>query len=165
MTTFVSDYPSVADRISALGCDFPESGVALLPLNFESATSVAEFRQPSEASTVKTLLRTAGLPYAEIVPRDKRPPYVHNNAFEWVAPTIFISAGVLSQNPDVVSVALGVLANYVTDFFKGRGKDAAIKLDVVVESTKAKTCKRISYEGTAEGLRELAEVIRRISSE
>lgn len=165
MTISVSDYPSVADRISTLGCEFPESGVALLPLNFESATSIAEFRQPSEASTVKTLLRTAGLPYAELVQRDQRPPYVHNNAFEWLAPTMFISVGVLSQNPNVASVALSVLANYVTDFFKGRGKDAAVKLDVVVETTKTKTCKRISYEGSPEGLRELADVIREISNE
>ncbi|HMS26196.1 MAG TPA: hypothetical protein PKC80_02330 [Burkholderiaceae bacterium] len=165
MTISVSDYPSVADRIATLGCDFPESGVALLPLNFESATSITEFRQASEASTVRTLLRSAGLSYAEIVQRDKRPPYVHNNAFEWIAPTMFISAGVLSQNPNVASVALSVLANYVTDFFKGRGKVAAVKLDVVVETTKTKTSKRISYEGSPEGLRELAEVIREIANE
>jgi hypothetical protein len=159
MTTSVSDYPSVADRMAALGCTFPASGIALLPLNFESAASVAEFRQSSEVSTVKTLLRAAGVPYSEIIERNRRPPYVHNNSFEWIAPTIFISAAFLSQNVNTVSLALGVLANYITDFFKGMGKDTAVKLDIIVETTKTKSCKRITYEGSPEGLRDVAIVI------
>lgn len=165
MTTSVSDYPSVADRMTTLGCIFPEAGFALLPLNFESASSIAEFRQISAASTVKTLLRTAGIPYSEIVKREEKPPYVHNNAFEWVAPTMFVSAGLLSQNANAIAVALSVLANYATDFFKGMRTDSKVRLEVVVETTKTKTCKRISYEGSPEGLRELAELIRDIANE
>jgi hypothetical protein len=165
MTTSVSDYPSVADRLAALSCTFPSTGIALLPLNFESASSIAEFRQTSEVSTLKTLLRNSGIPYSEIIKRSERPPYVHNNAFEWVAPTIFIAAGLLSQSPDVISVALSVIANYATDFFKGMGKETAVKLEVVVETTKTKTCKRISYVGNPEGLRELSDVIRNIAND
>lgn len=164
MTTDVTEYLNVSQKLADLGCRYP-NGLALLPANFESATSIADFRQVSEAATVKTLFRNAGLPHDDIVERDQRPPYIQNNALEWVAPTLFISAALLSENQHSVSVALSVIANYATDFFKGISGKKSIKLDVVVEKTKSKTCKKISYEGNAEGLKGLADVIRATSDE
>lgn len=164
MTTNISDYLNVGKKMADLGCLYP-NGLALLPANFESATSITDFRQVSEAATVKTLFRSAGLPLDEIVEKDQKPPYIQNNAFEWVAPTLFISAALLSENQNYISVALGVISNYATDFFKGMSGKKCIKLDIVVERTKTKTCKRISYEGDAEGLKNLPDVIREVSSE
>jgi len=164
MTTTVSDYVSVSEKIAELGCRDP-AGLALLPANFESASSISEFRQVSEAATVKTLFKGAGIPHGDIVRKDQRPPYVQNNAFEWVAPTLFISAAFYSQNQHYVSVALSVIANYATDFFKGMTAKNQVKLDVVVERTKTKTCKKISYQGDVEGLKALPDLIREVADE
>lgn len=165
MTTIISDFDSVSERAAALGYSYPDGGIAILPINFENASSVDELRQTAESSTVKTLFRNANVPYVEVFKNEKRLPYVHNNAFEWVVPTLFVSASLLSQNPSAISIALSVIANYATDFFKGMSKEASVKLDVVIETTKTKKCKRISYEGTPEGLRALADVIRESSND
>ena len=167
MSTNITDYLDVRERLAALGCNVP-SGFAILPVNFDSVDSISAFRNVSEAATVKTLLRNADLPYDDILAAGSRPPYIHNNAFEWVAPTLFISASLWSENPDAVSVALSTIANYVTEFFKGfRGTsgDHWVKLDIIVERRKTASCKKISYEGPPEGLLGLAEVIRATSDE
>lgn len=162
--TTISDFATVADKLDELGCNFP-SGIAILPVNFESASTVKELRQASEAATVKTLFRTANVPYGDIVGRNERLPYIQNNAFEWIAPTLFISAALLAENPAGISVALSVIANYATDFFKGMTGDKNIKLDVVVEKSNSKTCKKVSYEGPPDGLKDLASIIEATSND
>lgn len=164
MTTTIADYPNVAERLTNLGCDYPE-GLALLPTNFESATSIGEFKQVSEAATVRTLLRNASIPYGELFDKSTKPPYVQNNSFEWIAPTIFVSAGLISGSANYVSIALSVISNYATDFFKGISGDKSIKLEIVVEKTKSKACKKITYQGGVDGLKDLPEIIREIADE
>jgi hypothetical protein len=159
MTTTISDFVSVRDKLLAFGYRAP-SGLAILPLNLEYATSANEIRLQSESATVKTLFRQAGIPLDELFGPSNRPPYAQNNDADWIAPAIFVAAGVLSENPNAVSVALGVLANYLTEVFKGRSSEPQIKATIVVETTKTKTCKRIKYEGNIEGLRALADVVR-----
>lgn len=165
MTTTISDFTCVSDRIVTLGYSYLDGGIVILPINFENADLAEDLRQSAKSSTIKTLFRNANVPYVDTFVADKRIPYVHNNAFEWVLPTIFLSASLLSDNPKVVSVALSVIANYATDFFKGMSKQAAVKVDVVVETTKTKRCKRISYEGPPGGLRDLADIIRESSND
>lgn len=164
MTTNITEYTNVRQRLNEMGCNDP-IGFTLLPNNFESASSIAEFRQASEAATVKTLLRSAQLPHSDILPLETRPPYIQNNAFEWFAPTLFVSFAIVSQNPHLVSVALSVIANYLTDFFCGLGDEKNIKLDIVVEKDNSHSCKRISYEGSVKGLVELSGIAKALIDE
>jgi hypothetical protein len=60
-----------------------------------------------------------------------------------------------------VSLALNVLGNYATDFFKGTNPTPNIKLNIVVEK-KNKTCKSISYEGPVDGLKDLRNIVREV---
>lgn len=164
MTTTISEYIDVRQRIADLGCLSP-AGLALLPSNFDTASDISNFRQVSESATVRTLLRTSNISLDELVNKDQRPPYIQNNAFEWVAPTLFVSVGVLSQNASYLSVALSVIANYATDFFKGMSGSNEVQMDIVVERSKSKVCKKITYKGPPEGLKDLPEVIRAASDE
>ena len=159
MATNITNYPNVRRRIQKLECIDP-LGFSLLPINFESVDSAAEFRQVSETATVKTLLKSANLPYSDIVPPERRPPYIHDNALEWFGPTLFISANLISQNQDYVTMALDIIATYLTDLIRGFGSGGKVKLEIVVEQSKENACKKISYEGTPEGLREIAEIIK-----
>jgi hypothetical protein len=164
MTTNISDYVNVDKKMADLGCRYPD-GLALLPVNFESATSITEFLQASEAATIKKLFLAEGLPLDEIVDRSQRPPYIKNKSHEWVAPIVFISAALYSQNPDLVSLALNVLANYATEFFRGVRTIPEAKLEVVVEKKKNKIYKRISYQGPIAGFKDLPQVIREVVNE
>src|SRR5580692_4260791 len=104
MTTTITDFIDVRKKIADLGCRDTE-GMALLPINFESARSIAELRQASEAATIKKLLIAEGVPVDDIVEKGQRLPYVKNKSFEWVGPILFVSASLYSQNPELVAVA------------------------------------------------------------
>jgi hypothetical protein len=162
-TTKITDYVDVSKKMADLGCRCPER-MALLPINFESATSIAELLQASEAATIKKLLLAEALPIDDILDRSQRPPYVKNKWHEWVAPILFVSASLYSQNPTLVSVALNILGNYATDFFKGSHGVHEVRLNIVV-GKKNKTYKRIAYQGPIEGLKDLPEVIREVADE
>ena len=165
MKTNISDYIQVFEKLDELGCSYPE-GIAILPENFETATSATDLRHLSKASTIKKLFRSNGIPHSEIRKENEKPAYIQNNAFEWVAPTLFVSASVLSANPEIISVSLGVIANYLTDFFKGFPGEKKVKLDVVIEtndpSTHTKTYKRICCEGNADEIVKLDGFVEKI---
>ena len=145
MAINITQYTDVKHRLQELGCNVP-SGFALLPINFETVNSAEEFRQTVDAATVKTLLRNAGLPLSDIFPAGKRPPYVRHHALEWVPPTLFISASLISQHSDYVAVALNVIVAYVSELLHGRGK-GEMKLDIVVERTPERDYVKMSYKG------------------
>jgi len=157
--THITEYVNVSRKCAELGCKNPER-FALLPVNFDSASSQTELLQASEAATIRKLFVAEGLPIDDIVDRSHRPPYVKNKSNEWVAPVVFISASLYSQNPALVSMALSVLANYATDFFKGASKIPEVKLDVVVEKKRNESYKRLSYSGPVAGLKDLTDTIR-----
>jgi hypothetical protein len=162
MTITVTDYVSVADRIAELGCVVP-SGIAVLPDNFAKAATRKDLLFGSEASTLRKLFKNNNFPINDLLPAGERVGAIHNKHFEW-APLLFISVGLISNDPNAITVALGIIANYATDFFKGMGSKK-VKLSVVVEKKKDRTCKMISYEGDISGLSTLADAIRRISDE
>jgi hypothetical protein len=162
MSVAINDYTRVSDRSAELACQLPD-GIGILPANFGSATNRRELLFTSEAATVKTLLRNGGIAVGNFLPEGERVGSIHNKHFDW-APIIFVSASLMSNNPALVSVALGIIANYATDFFRGL-PDQKVKFRVVVEKKKDRSCKEIVYEGDAAGLKELSEIIRSISDE
>ena len=164
MPTKVADYPNVRRRIQALGGHAPSS-FALLPTNFDTATCLDDFRQVAEAATVKTLFRSADIPYSDVTPSDQRPPYIQNNTQDWVGPTIFVSAALISQNPHLVDVALSLISNYLTVLFRGQSGKQEVTLEVVVEIRDDAHCRKLSYTGPPEGLRDIPDAVRSIAHE
>ena len=164
MTTNISDYIQVFEKIDELGCSY-SGGIAILPENFETATPATTVRQLMGTLTIKKIFRISNVPYSEIRRGNEKPSYIGYRAFEWVIPTLFFSAPLLLENPQIISVSLSVVANYLTDFFKGVGRKKNGKLDIVVEKNKSKICKKISYEGPIDGIKDLADVAKEILNE
>jgi hypothetical protein len=160
MSITVSDYIDVKAKMGELGCSLPESGLTLLPLNLDSAASIAELRHASETSTVRKLLLQERLPLCDIVERDQRPPYIKNKSADLVLPTLYLSAAFLSQNSPLVSVALNVISSYIYDRFRALKPGRTVKFDVVLEDRESGKYRRIAYEGTEEGLKLLPASIR-----
>lgn len=164
MTIQISEYIDVKKRALELRCNAP-SKLAILPRNFKSAKSKDELLHEGSVSTIRVLWRQAGISETRIEKEGERFPVIQEKAFEeWIGPIIFVGASMLSQNPHTISVALEVISNYLTDWFKGVPGDKRVKLDVVVEETKVKVCKRIHYEGNIEGLQELPRIVREVDS-
>lgn len=163
MSISVKDYLDVQIRLDELGLP-STTGLTLLPTNLASASDVGELIQASEVATVRSLFKSAGLSYTELPDRAHGTRYIQNNAADWVGPLIFVASSLWSQNPIAVSIALSVISNYLTQFFQGITTRTA-KLDFIVEKTKDRTYKHLTYEGDIEGIAGLEKVIRELANE
>lgn len=158
MATQVFEYINVKERALELGCNVP-TGFALLPANFETAKCKDELIHENTVPTIRTLWRQKGISETKLEKEGIKFPYTQKNAFEWVAPTIFVSYSILSQNSYAITVALGVISNYLTEWFKSILGNKKVKLDIVVERVEGKEFTRIHYEGDVNGLNELSRTI------
>lgn len=83
---------------------------------------------------------------------------VDKRSVEWFGPVLLITSVAFNENPEIVSITCGVIANYVTDFFKGK-TPPKIKLKVVYKETDSTKSTEIEYEGEIEGLEKLSDAI------
>lgn len=157
----ITDYINVKEKARELGCNIPTS-LALLPRNFEIAKSKDELIHESTVPTIRVLWRQNNIDETQLEKEGEKFPLIEEKALEWAAPIIFVSSALLSQNPHLISVALNVISNYLTDWFKGiPGSDKKAKL-CIVEQTEKGPCKKIFYEGDPEGLKELLKIIHEV---
>ncbi len=139
------------------------AGIAMMPRNFETAEARDGLLVDGEATTIKTILRNEGLAVSDFMPDGERYAFIHNKSHDWHA-ALFIAASLWSNDPTAVSVALGVVSNYLTDTFRGL-PSRKIRLCVVVEKTPERTYKQITYEGPVAGIGELNDAIKRVCDE
>lgn len=162
MPVTISTFPSVPERAAALGCALPP-GLVLLPADFETANPGDEFRFRGEASTVTKLLRNAGVPIARLGPPDHARAFIHNRSQDWVLPVIFIGTELLKQSPDLMSLTLDTIRDYVVDLFKGTAGKRDITAEIVVEDRRNGIYKRLQYSGPPQGLKELSAALKVMS--
>jgi hypothetical protein len=164
MAFTITDYCEVRARALELGLNEPE-GFALLPCNFDSAPARDDLLHESEVQTVRILFRENDIPENRVEPEGYKIPCVQENEFAVVLPALFVGTLILSQNPHLLSLALSVIANYATDFFRGLPGRNKVVLDVVVEDKTRKRSKKIHYDGGIEGLKEISEVVGKVFSD
>jgi hypothetical protein len=156
------EFPDVRQRALELGCNIPD-GIAILPLNFDDAKTKGDLYHASSAATVRTLWRQEKILETRIEKEGDKFPSLQLNAAEWLSPVIFVSAAMWSQNPHAVSVALNVISNYLTDWFKGIAGEKTVRLTVVTEKTKTKNCVAVRYEGSVKGMKKLPAILREVA--
>jgi hypothetical protein len=154
----VSDYINVGERLRELNCTVPSS-IAILPGNFENAKSKTDFIHEETTPTVRSLWRQSGVTETPIEEPGERFPLRDEKQFEWLVQIIFISASLLSQNPHLVDIALDVISNYLTDWFRGIAQENRRAKLVIVVETRGGKCKRIEYEGPPDGMKDLPDII------
>ena len=162
MSIRTSDYPDIKKRSEELGLNVPTQ-IAFIPRNFVNAEKCVDLVHEASVSTLRKLFRKKGLPESKLDPIDNKIPYCHENAFDWIAPFLFFGASVISENPYVINIACGIIASYITEFFKGIKRDPSVKLNIIVETTKSKKTKKITYEGSIEGIDKFAEAVKEVA--
>lgn len=161
MNVQITDYVDVRKRALELGCNEPRE-LCILPRNFDTAKSRDELIHESSTPTVRVLWKQAGIQETKTEKEGEKFPQISEKQFiGWIGPTIFVGASLLSQNPNVISIALGVISNYLTDWFKGTVGDKRVRLDIVVEMEGNKY-KRVHYEGNVDGLKELPKILHEV---
>ncbi|MDK2907297.1 MAG: hypothetical protein PWQ66_1258 [Petrotoga sp.] len=160
----VSDYIDVKKKAEELGCNIPTS-IALLPRNYELAVTKEDLIHESTTSTVRILWRQNNVIETPLEQSGEKFPCIFEHAFEWIGPTIFISAMLLSQNPHLVTITLNVISNHLTEWFRGIPRDSRKSKLCIVTETKSGHYKKIEYEGPPDGLKDLPEIIREVNNE
>ncbi len=156
------DYPDVRALSKTLGCN-PPSSLAILPRNLESAKQYEDLFLDGEAATVRILWRGVGLEEERLDSPDAPFPQLQEKSFvEWVGPTLFIGFSLWSQNEALVTLALSVISDYVTDFLKGLPGEERAKLDIVIE-TRDGSNKKVNFRGPVSGLKELPDILRSVA--
>jgi hypothetical protein len=150
---------SVVTRAESLGLRTPE-GICILPRRFFYAKDRSELAYEESSQDVKILLRRAGIPLGKIEPEGVRIPYQAEHDNVWVGPVLFLGAAFVSQNTHLVSVALSTIANYLTDWFKGKVGETRVRLGFVIEKTDKKKTVRIDYDGPPDGVQGIEAVIK-----
>jgi len=160
----VENYVNVKEKAQKLNLNIP-SQIALLPRNFKTAGSKEELIHASTTPAVRKLWIQNDIQETPIEKSGERIPYSAEEAFEWIAPTIFLSSLLWSQNPHLVDIALNVISDYLTDWFRGiLYNERKVKLSVVVE-TRSGDYKEVKYEGPPDGLNKLPEILKGIHDE
>jgi len=153
-----TDVGDMSGRFKELGLIRPVS-VCILPSNFLGAEKQDDLFFAASAPDLKVRLRHAGVFLEKITPEGLKIPYRDDRDNTLVLPTLFLAACYLSENPNLLNIAIGVVANYVTDFFKGKCGAKRVKCSVHVERTDKKTVKKIDYDGDSEQFGKFIETI------
>lgn len=153
-----SEFCDVKMRCEELGCNTPE-GIAILPRNLATATTRDELVHESSTLTVRKLLREAGIDEDNLEADCDQWLYAQENDVTWIGPVVLFMGATVSQNPQIIAVTYGVIANYLTDLFKGTVGRRHVRLKTVLEKTKTKKFVEFNYEGDPEGLNNYVKTV------
>jgi len=163
-TISIEEYVDVEEKASQLGCNIPTS-LAVLPRNFDSATSKTELIHEGTTATIRKLFAQNNIKETPLENEGEKYPQVVEHAFDWVGPTILITSSIILQNPHLITITLNVISNYLTDFFRGiPNNQTNAKLSIVVKN-KSGNYKKIKYNGHKDGLKELPKIIKAVYDE
>ena len=153
-------YIDVGRKADELGLPVPNA-VWIVPSNFESITSAGEATYAADYDLVVKLLRGAGLPYSLLKGDAETYPKRVQHSFEFVVlPLLIFTKGVLADNPEIISQALGILL----DHFMGKLRNdptrdqCIIKCKIVKE--RAGLYVSAEYEGPAEEFKDFIEGVK-----
>lgn len=135
------------------------SHIVLLPNNWKQEQKETGPLYASTTISTLKLLKSKGIP-AIILDQDNHNISLQDNrSVDWIVPTFLISSMLLSQNPEAVTVALGVIANYVTYIFKGLKQDPNVQFEIVFSKPESSKAHQVRYEGPVSGISELNKVL------
>lgn len=144
------EMPPVSDAAN----EKANTAILIMP---ESLKETAPIYAGTTESVLK-LLRQAAVPVALAEDRstlDLR----DNRSAEWIGPTLFVTPLLLSENPLAVSLALNVISAYVVDLFKGTKKEPNLTLNILFETERGKSVKKVEFSGPATALPEVKDVL------
>lgn len=87
---------------------------------------------------------------------------LEQRAGDWISPVLLLTSSAIANNPDIISLTITMLENYLKQYFEGKQKPQ-IKTSVIYEKTELKKTIKIDYEGSIEGLGEIREAIQEVA--
>ncbi len=166
MKTEIVEYINVRDKIKDLSLN-EISGLVFLPYNLNDAYIQNDFIYDDSLKVVSKLFKQNNINISRIEQDTSETKYYQENDITWLGPTIFIAYSLWTENPNLLAIGLSVIANYLTDFFKGKSISPRVKINYVVEKDpkKGKINVHFSYDGDIEGLKEIPKILTKLKDE
>lgn len=166
MKTEIVEYINVRDKIKDLSLN-EISGLVFLPYNLKDVNIQNDFLYDDSLKVVSKLFKQNNINISRIEQDTSETKYYQENDITWLGPTIFIAYSLWSENPNFIAIGLSVIANYLTDFFKGKSSSPRVKINYVVEKDpkKGKNNVHFSYDGDIAGLKEIPEILTKLKDE
>ncbi len=138
----------------------PKVNLTFLPENLTDVQDSAKFIYSETTTDLRKVFKLNNI-VIDYLTNDK-PILRGRKSADWVGPTLFIGFSILTDNSTLINVSLNLLSNYLHDFFKGTISNKKVKFDIIIEIERNKEFQKVTYEGTVEGIKELAEVIKEL---
>lgn len=134
--------------------------LVFIPENFNSCDNSSDFIYSETTTDLRKVFRNNNEDIRYLT--DDKPLLRSRKSADWIGPSILICLSALIENPNLLNVSLNLISNYLYDFFKGVVSDKKVKFEVIIESKKKEEFKKVTYEGSIEGIPELESVIKRL---
>lgn len=79
---------------------------------------------------------------------------------DWFAPAMLLTDQLMTQHPNIVAIACGVISNYVYTLFTG-AKKPDVHVDLIVEKTRTQRFVKVTYKGNVDGLRSIEGAVQK----
>jgi len=150
---------SIEDTLGRFRLGTPAK-LAVLPENIIEASNVDEFIFTETLVDLNKLFKINEVDF-EIFGQDTE-MYRSRKSADLYLPAFFVSLSAIAQNPNVISVVLNLLSNYIYDALKGSIVRKTATVEIYIETNKNGKAKKISYKGNAEGIKHLDKVIKNL---
>lgn len=131
------------------------NNICIIPNGFNNDEIDSHFA--STLPTVMKILKNGNLQVG-LVGGNEKALLLDQRSIEWFSPIFLIGSMFYSQNPEAVSIALSMIANYLTAIFSGKPKSVA-NFTIYLHDDQKKLTKRVNYKGDVAGISELSKVI------
>lgn len=148
----------ITTKLTNLGLTLPDS-LAFFPENFENANVADDFIFTDSMLDLNKIFKQEKNISINALGNDTEKYRSRKNADVYL-PAMFFALSVITENPAIVSISLNVLSSYVYDFFKGTLGQKTAHIDLYIETKEKGKVKKISYKGSADGLKDLEKVIK-----
>lgn len=162
MNDYITDFINLDEKLIELKF-VTENDFYILPENIETANSSEDLVFTETTTEIKKYLNQNGVEIQIL--QEGSLKLRQRKSVDFYAPLIFVGFSMLSENSTLLSIAINVLSNYVTDYFKGTFGSKNVKLEIIVETKPKKEYKSINYEGNVDGLKDLPKIIKSLKGE
>lgn len=154
---------NIGKKFDILELNIPE-GITILPHGLENAESLNDLYYFSDAYELKELFEQKNISGSSLLKDYEYLPEERRSLGEFILPTIFVTGSLLSENPNMVSVALNVVSDYLVDLFKGfpKSPDRKIKFKIILEKKKRSDYRMMEITGEVSDFENLDSIIEKV---
>ena len=127
----MSGYEITEINLNEMPAASDNTNIQLLPRNWAAGPDGYEY--PEITMTINKLLNSEKID-TNIVGYNDESKVQNHRAMSIVLPLIFISAAAIANNPELVTVTLNIVSNYLSEVFSGQEKNIETELSIAIET-------------------------------